>query len=66
MVAVLSYMFPYLLSNQLNEGFMSFVIICLSSFVSSAFVMFYIGCSKSERALILSVVRKFMCNKNNH
>lgn len=65
-VALLSYIFPYLLSNQLNEGFMSFVIICLSSFVSSAFVMFYIGCSKSERALILSVVRKFMCNKNNH
>lgn len=55
-VAVLSSILPYYLSNRMNEGFLSFVLVCFACVLCSAIIIFFVGCSKSERASIRDIV----------
>ena len=53
-VTVLSSILPFVLSNILNEHFVSFVLLCIVSIVSTLFIEFYVGCTPKERQFVIS------------
>lgn len=59
-VTLLSIVFPIFIKNILSEGIFSFLIVCLSSFVSVALVTYWVGLNLSERDFIRRKVRSFL------
>lgn len=54
MVMVASAIVPILLLKNINESFLSFVVISAVSMLTTSISVFYIGCSKEERSFILA------------
>lgn len=61
-VMIVSVIIPVSISAFLNHGTLSFLINCFTSFLSSLFTIYYIGCSKDERAYIIGKTRSFIHN----
>lgn len=51
-VSVLATFVPILLKNGMNEGFVPFLILTLISLLSTLVTIYYVGCSRGERAKI--------------
>ena len=62
-VTVLSSILPFVLSNILNEHFVSFVLLCIVSIVSTLFIEFYVGCTPKERQFVISKVKTIIKKK---
>lgn len=60
-VAVLSLLLPLFLSNYLNKGMFSFVILSVACILSGCIVIFFVGCDANERKM---VVNKLVTVKN--
>ena len=57
-VTLLASVLPYICSQYLCEGFISFLIITLITIVCTVITIFYIGCNKSERKFIVDKLKK--------
>ena len=55
-VSITASIIPLLLCCFLREGFVSFVIISLTSFISTLFFVLFIGCTESERKMFYEKV----------
>lgn len=66
-VTIVSVIIPLLLSLNMAESFLSFIVISLIAMLSTAFAELMVGCSKKERVFIIEKV-KSLKNKvtNNH
>ena len=58
-VAVLSFIIPSLLSYCLNETFLNFILTCLVSIICTGIAIYWTGCSKKERQLVMSKTLEF-------
>lgn len=56
-VALLSVLLPLLLVNFMSEGLLRFGILAVSSVVCTSIVILFVGCSESERSLIISKIK---------
>lgn len=52
LVTLLAAVVPILLSGILDEGFVTFLILCFVSLVSTCLAEYYVGCTKHEREMI--------------
>lgn len=59
-VSIIAAFFPYILSNLFEKGLFCFILSVMTSFVSSSFVIFFIGCSKKERELVMNKAKVWM------
>ena len=64
-VTLLASVLPYICSQYLCEGFISFLIITLITIVCTVISIFYIGCNKSERKFIVDKFKKVINKKND-
>ena len=62
-VTVLSSILPFVLSNLIDENFISFVLLCIVSIVSTLFIEFYVGCTPKERQFVISKVKTIIKKK---
>lgn len=53
-VTVITAIIPSLLTIQLEETLLDFVLLCLTSLICTGIVIYYIGCNKAERQFILN------------
>ena len=53
-VAVIASIIPFLLTIKLEESFLNFVLLCLTSLVCTGITIYYVGCNKAERHFILN------------
>lgn len=51
-VSIVAAIIPFLLSKTLSESFISFCILTMVAFVSTALTVSYVGCSKAERTFV--------------
>lgn len=56
-VTLLSAVVPVIVSRNISEGFINFILLCLLSLVCSSLVIYYIGCNRQERQFIASKVK---------
>lgn len=59
-VSAIAAFFPYILCNLFEKGLFCFILSVMTSFVSSSFVIFFIGCSKKERELVMNKAKVWM------
>lgn len=52
-VTLIAATLPALLSYHLEENFLNFILLCLCSLITSGLSIYYVGCSRSERAMIV-------------
>lgn len=57
-VAVVAFVIPYCLRIVMNDGMFDFVIISCCSILWSIFCVLFLGCSKTERIIILTKIRE--------
>ena len=62
-VTVLSSILPFVLSNILDENFISFVLLCIVTLVSTLLIEFYVGCTLKERQFVISKVKTIIKKK---
>ena len=60
-VSVLSLVFPWVVSGYLKDDFTGFLLSCLVSMVNTGFVIYYIGCTRSERLFIKGKIVGIKC-----
>jgi len=65
LVALLMFAVPYYISKYIHveNGFVSFLILCTVSVVSSTVILLFIGMDKSERILLRTYISKFLKKK---
>lgn len=63
LVTILSLIIPIVLSYQMGEKFVSFIVITLISMLCTGVVELYIGCSKEERLMVYSMINKLIVKK---
>ena len=63
-VSILSAAIPFLIKRQLEESFISFVIITIVSLLCTTLSILYVGFSKKERQMVISKVMEFINKKN--
>lgn len=56
---------PYYLHCCLNYGAIRFLIVCLVSVMSSALSILFLGCSKSERLILIGKILQIKLNNND-
>lgn len=59
-VTILSAVVPYFISLQLQSSFYSFLILSALCIICSFITIFFVGCKKSERILVINQVRKIV------
>lgn len=57
-VTVIAFILPFICYRTLPEGWLNFILTSIVSVLSCAFTIFYIGCTKSERMLVVSKARE--------
>ena len=62
-VTALSSILPFVLSNLIDENFISFVLLCIVSLVSTSLIEFYVGCTLKERQFVISKVKSIIKKK---
>ena len=62
-VTVLSSILPFVLSYILDENFISFVLLCIVTLVSTLLIEFYVGCTLKERQFVISKVKTIIKKK---
>lgn len=62
-VSVASFILPAALTFTFSDSLIGFVLLCISSLVSTLFVEFYIGCSRMERQFVVSKVKTIIKKK---
>ena len=55
-VTILSSILPYVISQYLNEGFSSFLVITALTFICTTLTILYVGCSQTERVIVIEKV----------
>ena len=63
-VTVIAAIIPFLLAIELEESFLNFVLLCLTSLICIGMTIYYVGCNKGERQFILNKMHSFK-NKQN-
>ncbi len=63
LVTVLVSIIPILLSNTIEDGFSRLIIICLVSVLMSGIVVYFVGCTKEERLVILNKIKTIVERK---
>lgn len=53
-VTVIAAVIPFLLAIKLEESFLYFVLLCLTSFICTGIAIYYVGCNKAEQQFILN------------
>ena len=53
-VTAMASVFPFLLTNEMEDSSMKFVFLSLIAVVSTGFSIYYIGCNNAERQFVLS------------
>jgi len=53
-VTVMAAIIPFLLTIKLEESFLNFVLLCLTSFICTGITIYYAGCTKAERQFLLN------------
>ncbi len=53
-VTAIASIFPFLLTSQMKEGFLNFILLCLIAVVCTGITIYYVGCSKEERQFVLN------------
>lgn len=53
-VTIISAFIPFLVSRQLEESFLNFVLLTLMSLFCTGFTIYYIGCNRTERQFVLN------------
>lgn len=56
-VTVLSAVVPVIVSQNTGEGFFNFILLCLLSLICSVLSIYYVGCNRHERQVIVSKVK---------
>lgn len=59
-VALLSLVVPYIIIKFMNGGLLRLIVLTICSVIYSSFIIIFIGCSKSERILILSKAKEII------
>ena len=62
-VTVLSSILPFVLSYILDENFISFVLLCIVTLVSTLLIEFYVGCTLKERQFVITKVKTLIKKK---
>ena len=62
-VTVLSSILPFVLSYILDENFISFVLLCIVTLVSTLLIEFYVGCTLKEGQFVISKVKTIIKKK---
>lgn len=62
-VTALSSILPFVLSNLIDENFISFVLLCIVTLVSTLLIAFYVGCTLKERQFVISKVKTIIKKK---
>ena len=62
-VTALSSILPFVLSNIIVENFVSFVLLCIMTLVSTLRVEFYVGCTLKERQFVITKVKTIIKKK---
>ena len=61
-VTIIAGVIPFLLQYRLQESFISFVLICFISLITTSLSILYVGCNKKERLFIFGKIRG-VCRK---
>lgn len=56
-VSVISAILPIVISFQMSENFLSFIVSCLISAICTLTAIFYVGCNKEERIFVLGKLK---------
>ena len=62
-VTALSSILPFVLSNIIDENFISFALLCIVTLVSTLLIEFYVGCTLKERQFVISKVKTIIKKK---
>lgn len=57
-VMIVAPIIPFIIYLNLKQGFVSFIIICLLSTISSLTSIYFLGCNKNERKIINSKIKQ--------
>lgn len=60
-VGIVATLVPLLFLQLLSESFSTFLLMCFITFISTLGSIFYVGCNKNERCLILEKVIRLIC-----
>lgn len=59
-VSAIAAFFPYILSNRFEKGLLSFSLSVATSLISSLLVIFFIGCDKEERGMVMNKAKVWL------
>ncbi len=58
-VAIVAYIIPYIVEQNLQTSFSSFILVCITSLICSIISIYFIGCNNSERNFIKQKINQF-------
>lgn len=61
-VVILTPIIPYFIYQDLNYGWISFFTVCVSCVICSCFIIYMLGCTKSERKFIIEKIQSVRVN----
>ena len=56
LVTSIAFIMPFFAARQLEESFLSFIILCILTVICTGATIYYIGCNKAERLFLLNKV----------
>ena len=63
-VTVIASIFPFLLTCQMEETFLNFILLCLIAVVCTSITIYYLGCNKKERQFVVSKIHTIINRLN--
>ena len=55
-VTFIASIYPYLLSDNMEETFLNFILLCLIAVVCTGIAIYYVGCNKTERQFVVNKI----------
>ena len=65
-VTVFSAVVPVIVSRNISEGFINFILLCLLSLACTVLSIYYVGCNRHERQFIVSKAKTLKYKMLNH
>jgi O-antigen/teichoic acid export membrane protein len=62
-VSVLSFILPYLVFSNMEEGFIRLLVVGLVSLISTTLIIYFVGCTQKERDFAMIKIMKFYNSK---
>jgi O-antigen/teichoic acid export membrane protein len=63
LISVAAYIIPIIFLNNVDAGFLRFIIICSTGMVSSSIAIYIFGLTKNEKLFLINAIKKY---KNEH